>query len=42
MIHLNKNFSTPNQKIDLENLLQQYIDICAQLLKEEVTVEVLH
>ena len=42
MIHLDKNFSTPDQMIDLDNLLPQYINICVQLLKEEVTVEILH
>ena len=32
MIHLNKNSSTPNQKIDLENSLQQFFATSLKLL----------
>ena len=51
MIHLNKNASTPAQKIDLENSLQQYFTtlskllrlryICATSKEREVKVEIL-
>ena len=48
MIHLNKNSSTPAQKIDLENSMHQSLPLYqnltkyVQLLKKEVTVEILH
>ena len=32
MIQLNKNFSTPAQKIDLENSLQQFFATLSKLL----------